>query len=182
MARTITAPDDEVWAVRRRWIPRLGTETLWGRFDRRYRQVLHHSSRLADGADGCGDALAEGLVFALVLLAVVLLALFVVIPLLVIVVDLVVLVLLAFLGLLARAVLGRPWLVDAHAVDGPHLRWRVVGWRASGAKVDEVAKLLEAGIVPPDGEQLAGTPTDRAPDEGFGPRPDPGAGGSGADG
>ncbi len=50
-------------------------------------------------------------------------------------------------GVLARFVLRKPWIVEA-AVPGTAQRqaWKVVGWRASGRVVDEVARALESGV------------------------------------
>lgn len=161
MARSIESPDGRVWTVRRRWIPRLGTETLWGRFRRRISGVTRRVRGGADaaeelsGAVGYADDVLGAVVAVVVVVLLVAAAVFFVIPLLVVLVDLLVLLVLALLALVARVALRRPWLVDAHVADGAHLRWRVVGWRASGAKVDEVADQLATGIVPPDGEVIA---------------------------
>jgi hypothetical protein len=97
-------------------------------------------------------AIAFALVGLLLFLAVVLL------PLLLALAELAVLLALAGLAVLARVLFRRPWLVDAHHADGRSLRWRVVGWRASGDFAAEARQLLDAGIVPPGAEAL---PADR---------------------
>lgn len=161
MGRTVEAPDGRVWTVRRRWIPRLGTETVWGRFRRRIGGVTRRVRGSADAAEelsgkvGYADDVVGAVVAVVVVVLLVAAAVFFVIPLLVVLVDLLVLVVLALLALIARVALRRPWLVDAHDAGGAHLRWRIVGWRASGAKVDEIADVLASGVVPPDGEVLA---------------------------
>lgn len=142
--------------MRRRWTPRLGSETLSGRFRRRIKGTVTRGRNIAEGGDaldvGCLalDDLFVGLAVAIVAIAVVLLAIFVVVPLLVAIIDVVLLALLALLGLVARIVFRRPWTVEARADDGTSHRWKVVGWRASQERCDEVAGLLAAGITPPD--------------------------------
>lgn len=161
MSRTVVSSDGRTWTVRRRWLPRLGTETLWGRIRRRTRGAVRRARAGVDSADVVGEAagFADDIVGAIVAVVVVVLlvaaALFIVIPLLVVLVDLVVLFALGILAVIARVALRRPWSVDAHDADGALVRWRVIGWRASGAKVDEVADLLAAGQVPPDGQVVA---------------------------
>jgi len=142
------------WVVRRRWAPRLGQDTAFGRLRRRMRALRRRARGLGEGIDavpdGCVDV--EALVIAVVVVVVVVLAVFFVIPFLVALVDLVVVLLLALLGVMARVVFRRPWVVDARADDGTVLTWKVVGWRASGQRRDEIAQMLAAGITPPDGD------------------------------
>ena len=140
MAETVLARDGRRWVVRRRWMPRLGTDTLWGRFHRRFRKTFDRVGDAADVDPGCGELLGEGIAAALVVIAVALLLFFVAVPLLVAVVDVLILVLLAFLGALARVLLRRPWTVEAAADDGTVRRWRVVGWRASGERCAQIAR------------------------------------------
>lgn len=141
------------WVVRRRWTPRLGPDTVFGRLRRRFRAVRRRAKGLGEGIDvvpdGCVDL--ESLLIGVVLIVVVLLAIFFVIPLLVTLVDLVIVLLLALLGVVARIVLRRPWTIEARADDGTVLTWKVVGWRASGQRRVEIAEMLAAGITPPDG-------------------------------
>lgn len=144
--------DGGPWEVRRRWAPRLGPETLWRRFRRRLRTTFRRAGDASDA--GCAFDVGEGIVALLVLLAAVLLLLFVLIPLLVALVDLLVVALLAVVGVASRVAFRRPWAVDAFGPDRQHLRWRVVGWRASGAKVAEVQQLLDGGVVPPGAEYV----------------------------
>ena len=136
--------------VRRRWVPRLGAESLWGRFHRRFRHMIRRSGRTADVDLGCLEVLGEGFVVALAILAVALVVVFIAVPLVVAVVDVAIVLLLAAFGLVARVVLRRPWTIEARADDGSHLSWRVVGWRRAGEHVATVSQLLAAGVVPPD--------------------------------
>ncbi len=89
----MTVPHEpvEAWTVRRRWAPRLGRETVWRRFRRRF-------SRTAPKMDASPDVFGEGLS----LIVAILVLMFVVIPFVVALVDLLVLVLLALAGLAGR--------------------------------------------------------------------------------
>ena len=162
----MSSPTPGGWRVRRRWIPRLGTDTLWRRFRRRFHRVLERIKRNAD-ADvpdvGCADDLGEAILAAIVVVIVLVVFFFVVLPLLVAVVDVLVLLVLALAAIPLRVLFRRPWLVDAHHPDGRGLRWRVVGWRESGRFATEARELLDAGIVPPGAEvlELATDPPDR---------------------
>ena len=127
---TVSGADDgRTWQVRRRWMPRLGQDTLWGRIRRRYRRTFRRVGDVADGDLGCLDAIGESLVVSLVALVVVLLLVFIGIPLVVALVDVVLLSLLALGGLLARVLFNRPWLIEASDGTASVLRWRITGWR-----------------------------------------------------
>jgi hypothetical protein len=151
VAETVTAPDGRIWVVRRRWMPRLGHETLWGRFSRRIRKTFDRAGDAVDADPGCLEVLGEGIVAAVVIILVVLALIFVLIPLLVAIVDLVLLLLLALLSVLARILLRRPWIVEARADDGTAHRWNVTGWRASHERCIQIAQRLQAGIDPDPG-------------------------------
>lgn len=131
-------------------MPRLGAESVWGRFHRRFRQTVRRAGDVGDADPGCLGVIEEGVVVVLVILVVLAVAVFVLVPMLVAVVDIVIVALLAVLGLVGRVVFRRPWTVEARAGDGASLLWRVVGWRASGEHVARVAELLAAGVTPPD--------------------------------
>jgi hypothetical protein len=152
------------WEVHRRWVTRLGRESFGRRFGIRARRGLELASH-ADGSSGCGAGL-DDLVVALVLVVFVVVLVVVVAPLVIFVVELLLLALAVLLGLIARTVFRRPWAIDAFAADGTHLRWKVVGWRAATAKVDEVTASLSHGVIPPGWELLH---TDARP----APLPDP---------
>ena len=157
--RSVAAPKAEepkadTWVVRRRWIPRLGADTLWARFWRRFRKARRKAGDLADADPGCLEIFGEGILVAIAFIVAVLLMLFVAGPLLVALVDVVILLLLAVLGLIARVLFRRPWLIEAHKPGTDALRWRVVGWGPSSQKVEEVRQSLAADVIPPDAEVL----------------------------
>ena len=148
--RQVTGPQGERWRVKRKWIPR---KVRWRGKDRDL------PDGLLDGAEllSVGDELPVVGVIAAVIAALVVgiaLVLFVV-PALIFLLELVLVLALVCLGAAGRVLLGRPWTVEARRVAGDEvLEWRVRGWRASDAKVGEVADLLEAGMTPPDGQAI----------------------------
>lgn len=158
-------PHGRKWTVRRRWVTRLGTETVWGRFDRRFRKTMR---RFGDGGDlGCVGEIGEGIVAAIFVVIFLVFLAFVLIPFLVALLDLLLVGILAVVGVAARGLLGRPWVVEAVDDRGSALRWKVKGWRASGERCTEIAELLATGITPPGAERVAATSpppsADRAP-------------------
>ena len=155
-----SAPTPPTWKVKRRWIPRLGADTLWNRFRRRLRKTFRRAGDAADTGDGCLDV-GDGIVAAIAILVIAAVLVFVVLPLLVAVVDLAILLVLALGGLVARVCFRRPWLIDARDGTGRVLRWRVVGWNASAERVEDIRRQLTAGTVPPDAEVFR----DPVPDE-----------------
>jgi hypothetical protein len=147
----VQTADGRTWHVRRRWLPRLGAETIPGRFWGRIRRTVRRTTDLADGAPdpGCLEIFGEGLIAGIAILLLVLLAIFVVVPVLVALLDLLVLLLLLGLGAVARVLLRRPWIVEARTDDEVRT-WKVVGWQASGTLVDDVAQRLQAGVSLPE--------------------------------
>jgi hypothetical protein len=145
---TIDAPDGRHWTVQRRWLPRMGAETVWARFHRRFRQAMRRAGDAADADPGCLEVFGEGVVAGALILIGLLLLIFVLLPLLFAVVDLIIVVLLALLSVAGRVLLRRPWTVEATSADGLAATWKVVGWRASDDKIREVAANLAAGIEP----------------------------------
>ena len=139
------------WAVRRRWVARFRGRSPWERLTGRVRRMAKETVRST--GEGAGAADAEW-GWVLIVFAVAIVAVIVVLPLFLALVEVVALLVVAGVALLARILLRRPWVVEARAGDGEVLRWRVVGWRASGAKVLEVADDLAAGVVPPDAERV----------------------------
>jgi hypothetical protein len=103
-------------------------------------------------------ALWVGIVVGTLVVAVVL------IPLLFFGVELVALGLLVALGILGRALLGRPWVVRAVPLGGhdAELAWSVSGWRRSGRVIEEVAGALADGR-PPTPVEAGSTPCDLSP-------------------
>lgn len=114
MGTTVTDPRGEVWTVRRRWVPRLGTESLLERFRGCFRRTREWTD-LADLVDPGGLDLVDGggvltdltLVLALILL------IFVGFSLLVALLDVVFVLLLALVGIVGRVLFRRPWVVEA---------------------------------------------------------------------
>lgn len=106
--------------------------------------------------DGCIELVFDNLLLGLALTAAALLFVVVLIPLAVALVDVVILLLLALLGVAARVLFRRPWVVEATTVPlDPacgSLRWQVVGWRASAERCRQVPQSLAIGITPPDAE------------------------------
>ena len=143
-SQAVTGLDGRRWVVRRRWAPR-GVDSVWRRFQRRFRQVFDKSGDLVDADPGCLELFGEGLLAGLAIIAAILLAVFVVIPLLVAVVDLLIVILLFVLGALARIVFRRPWTIEARPDNGVVHEWRVVGWRASDEFRRDVATRLASG-------------------------------------
>jgi len=167
-ARTVTTPNGERWQVRRLWAPRLRGETLWSWVRRRTRWPRHRADDLASGADtGClgdlgGDILdVVGLIVVVVF--VVAFLVLVAVPLLLVLLDLVVLALLTVLGIAARMVFRRPWVVEATGSDHVRHTWRVVGWRESAETVEAIAGALVHGHPPPPGGELSTRAGHRAP-------------------
>jgi len=142
--RHVVSPDRVEWTVGRRWVSR--------RFDwnwRRYRGV--GSDGLIEAGFGAPDF--SGLDFGqgLLLVAGVLAVILVLIPLLFFGVELIVFGVLVAVGLMARVISGKPWVVEARA-STPHrsdrLEWQVRGWRKSGRLIGQVASDLAAGRDP----------------------------------
>ncbi len=52
---TVTGPDGRPWVVRRRWVPRLGNDTPWQRFHRRFRSTMERGRKLSDAGDVASD-------------------------------------------------------------------------------------------------------------------------------
>ncbi len=143
--RHVVSPDQVEWTVGRRWVSR--------RFDWSWRK---HGRVASDGLveTGIGVPDVGGVDFgeALVLVAAVVAVILVVIPLLFFGVELIVFGALVGGGLVARAVSGKPWVIEARSSDlhtsERRLEWHVRGWRKSGKLIDQVASDLAAGREP----------------------------------
>jgi hypothetical protein len=163
MSVLVTSPDGRTWRVRRRWLPRLGGQTLWGRFHRRFRKLVDSMTDVPVGDPGCLDVVGEGFVVVVLVIAAVLFVVFIGLPLALAVLDMVLVLLFAVVGLVARVVFRRPWVVEARAGDGSGHEWRVVGWRRSGRAMDELRQLLAAGAdvgsTPTEPSGYSGPPT-----------------------
>ena len=92
------------------------------------------------------DSLEGAIVAGVALIVIVL----IVIPIFLFGVELVVVGAAIAAGLVGRLFLGRPWVVAAMQLDGPHavLAWEVSGWRRSRGVVVAVAQALAAGTEP----------------------------------
>jgi len=118
------------------------------------------------GDPGCALDVLDDLFLALAIVVVAGFLFLVGVPLLLAVLDLVVLILLTVLGVGARVLFRRPWVVEARGGTGNTMRhtWRIVGWRASGEAVEAVANALVHGNPLPPGDTAAappGRPEDR---------------------
>jgi hypothetical protein len=163
--RTVTTLTGDEWTVRRLWAPRFRGETLTGRAWRRIRAT---GRRTGDGLDvasnpGCGADLFDELAIVIGVVVVVLFVAFVAVPLLVALLDLLVLILLTGLGLVARVVFRRPWVVEALGPGDLRLTWRIVGWGTSGEAVDYIADALAHGAPPPPGHEVSRRPGAASP-------------------
>jgi hypothetical protein len=78
----------------------------------------------------------------------------VLIPLLFFGIELVALGLILAVGILGRALLGRPWVVRAVPLSGQdaELAWSVSGWRRSERVIEEVLASLASGMSPAPAE------------------------------
>jgi hypothetical protein len=179
--RTVQGPNGQEWVVWRRlgWHP--GRETLWDRFRRRLK-LPRKWAEYAQGAAEIGSTVGQAgeipvigvvlLVLALALLAVavVILVVLVLVPLLLAVVELAILALVAAGAVGVRLLLRRAWTIEADSSDGQRLSWRVVGWRASRQRRDEIAEIFAAGMVPPlDPPDVPGPPGPPGPPGGVEP-------------
>ncbi len=138
--RRVVAPDGTVWRVGRRWLPDL-SPPRWRGHNRRGDNV--------DGPDLPGNSFGVDVTDMLTLSLVIgflVLVLFVItawiVPLLILVIEAVVLLLAAAAGLIGRVVSRRPWVVRARSDDGRQQDWNVIGFKASGARRDAIAREL----------------------------------------
>jgi hypothetical protein len=118
----VTDPAGRSWLIARRVLP--------------WRRRLHKPDWAWDVPDfGGGDDLVSAIVLAITLPIAIILA--------VLLSELLLLLLLLPVVLALRIVFRRPWIVDVRPADAPrtvtHLE-RVVGWRAAGERVQELAK------------------------------------------
>jgi hypothetical protein len=124
----------------------------WRGFRRRRRARDQQQQGDADWGDAVEGALhLEEIGLAiLAVLGVALLLWFFVLPALIFVLDLALILLLAAFGIATRVLFRRPWDVVAKT-DGPpaeRVELPVVGWRASGDYIDEVAYRIESSGSP----------------------------------
>lgn len=149
--RVVRTPEGVEWRVGRRWISRRLP---------RWRKVRVGKPREGDAAEavltipdpgGLDDIGAAILVFVALVVVV-----FVVVPLLLFGFELIILGLVLAASIAGRALLGRPWIVQATQVEGDArvMAWKVSGWRTSARVIEEVATALNAGLDPVPGEAI----------------------------
>lgn len=148
--KTATTPDGEVWRVGVAWLPR--RKSLVRRWWRRRKET-------PDGVDadpgGCLD-IDELFILVAALAALALLGWllwWILIPAVLLVIDALLLAVLVPAGVLARVLLGRPWIVEACSATAVH-RVPVVGWGKARETRDDLVRRIAGGWRP------SGTETD----------------------
>jgi hypothetical protein len=136
--KTVKGPDGRIWEVGRLWFHRT---------PRRYKRKRFNENtlELADlgGVDG-----PAALIAIIVIAIVVILGWMFLVPAMIVLVDLLFILVVAGLGVAARVLFRRPWKVVVESDDLPAQRFEipVVGYRAAGAKVDEIVyQIRETG-------------------------------------
>jgi Zn-dependent protease with chaperone function len=157
------SPAGVEWSVRVVWEPRW--RALARRFGgwRRRRKDAGGSGGGWDlpfpdvnGLDGDGCLVAIGVVLAIIVFG--LLFWWLLLPLLLLFLDLVAVVLLLVIGIVARVLFRRPWIVQATAITGETVTVNVVGWRRALRRRDELAEQLRHGLTPDDAVPPAADP------------------------
>jgi hypothetical protein len=141
----VQTPSGEEWRVGRLWLNR---------------ELPHwRKVRLGDVSRDTWWSIPDGgsledIGLALVVLVGALVVAVIVIPLLLFGVELILLGIAVALGILGRALLGRPWVVRATPRGDPAsaLTWKVVGLKRSARVIEEVAAALASGLSPSPGE------------------------------
>ena len=143
--RHVVAPDGAEWCVGRKWTTRRPRLLRRRRSGTASDSLQNLGSVWPDlgGLDLGQELLALAAVVALVL---------VLIPVLFFGLELIILGVLLATGVIARTLLGQPWVVQATSTDplaaGRRLEWRVRGWRRSRSVIAEIAAELAAGHEP----------------------------------
>ncbi len=143
--RHVVAPDGAEWCVGRKWTTRRPRLLRRRRSGTASDSLQNLGSVWPDlgGLDLGQELLALAAVVALVL---------VLIPVLFFGLELIILGVLLATGVIARTLLGQPWVVQATSTDplaaGRRLEWRVRGWRRSQSVIAEIAAELAAGHEP----------------------------------
>lgn len=143
--KRIVAPDGVEWRVGRQWM------TPGPRF--RHRKGARASGSLPKlGSMPVPDPGGLDLGQELFAIAAIVAAVLVLIPLLFFGLELIILGVLLAAGILARTLLGQPWVIEARSTDpvSPErrLEWRVRGWRKSQTLISEVVAELATGHDP----------------------------------
>lgn len=143
--KTVKGPDGRVWEVGRQWFPRM---PRWKR---------HSRKRGKSNTDDALDAATTGLEVvgvvdeipligvALAVVALIVLAWVFVIPAMIFLFDVLLIGVIAGIGIALRVLFRRPWKVVAETDDAPAERIEipVVGYRAAGAKIEEIVYQIE---------------------------------------
>jgi len=136
----VESPDGRTWRVARVWLSR---RPRWRGRDLPKSLNLDNAGDLAEG---CVDL--EAFLFAVIAIVVAVLLWYTVLPALLLGFEVLVTLLFAAGAVLGHEVLRRPWKVTA-TTEGPppeRVEIPVVGWRASGAHVQQVAwRIAETG-------------------------------------
>jgi len=143
--RSVTSPSGEQWRVGRRWLPR--PLPRWRR--------MRVGTSVDDAAWSITDiGSLEDLPVVLLVGVGALVLLVVLIPLLLFGIELILLGVAVAAGILARGLLGRPWVVQATRQDvtASPLSWTVVGLTRSAQVIDEVVLALGRGVKPSPAE------------------------------
>jgi hypothetical protein len=134
--KTVKGPDGRVWEVGRLWFHRM---------PRRYKRKRFNENAL-EFAD-IGGAIEHPVAFIAIIAVVIVLVLgwMFLVPAMILLVDLLFILVVAGLGVATRVLFRRPWKVVAESDDLPAQRFEipVVGYRAAGAKVDEIAYQIQ---------------------------------------
>jgi hypothetical protein len=145
-SRRVRTPSGTEWQVGRRWTSR-GLPRWRSRAGTDSDLALEGVSIVdVGGFDGSPWALLASIVIGIVLVLIL-------IPLLLFGIELMLAGLLVAGGIVARAALGRPWIVQAIPSGNPSgtLNWEVKGWRRSARLIEDVAAELSAGHTPSPG-------------------------------
>lgn len=146
-SRRVRMPSGVEWRVGRQWSPR--RLPRWRRVSlgkggaEQTLDAVLSIPPVNVGSFESFEALIGGIVVAVIIAVIV-------VPLLLFGIELIVAGLLLAVGIVARSMLGRPWIVLATPSANPAgaLAWEVRGWRRSAQLIDEVSAELSAGLTP----------------------------------
>ena len=130
--QTAVDPQNNVWVIRRVWIPRWASPNVKKRF-------LWWRGRIGkfggEGAEGL-EAIGEYFIVALAVLLFLAIAIFFLIPLLLVIFDLVVLLFFVLIAISGRVIFRRPWIIRVIRSDGHIFERNVIGWSDSKTEID----------------------------------------------
>lgn len=137
--KTVKGPDGRVWEVGRLWFHRM---------PRRYKRKRFNENVLEFADIGGGIDHPVAFIAIIAVAVVVILGWMFLVPAMILLVDLLFLLVVAGFGIATRVLFRRPWKVVAETADAPaeRIELPVVGYKAAGAKVDElVYQIQETG-------------------------------------